>query len=140
MDNIKYIQSHDFKEIGGTQTKNLEKAKFFDHYLHREVAARSKIFEYKNLVIGEKMLSKGGSDMRSLLSFFRFSVKKDFVIDNVVPYLSNERVSRKILNINDIPSSRYDPMKPLRLASLFGWYFVNSQQLEEIEERLPYPY
>jgi hypothetical protein len=79
------------------------------------------------------MLSKGNSDIRELQPYYEFVINSEFNVDNGVPYYTS--LNKKVLNLNEIPKIQYDPLKPLRIASLFGWLISNSNNLQEIESR-----
>ncbi len=134
-DNLEYIKKTEFKE---KNLKNLpllkSKAKYFDRINQKEVTARANIFEYQNQVFGIKRLSNNVSDVVELQPFYEFAINAEFNVDNGVPYFNY--ISRKALNLNNIPSLRYDPLKPTRVASLFGWHLVNSNDFHQIENRI----
>lgn len=66
--------------------------------------------------------------------FFEFVINSEFNVDNGVPYYNY--ISRKALNVNDVPKIKFDPLKPTRIASLFGWHLVNSNDFEHIQSRI----
>lgn len=81
-----------------------------------------------------KKLSKNVSDIIELQPFFEFVINSEFNVDNGVPYFNS--ITRKALNLNEVPKIKFDPLKPTRIASLFGWHIVNSNNFEQIEERI----
>jgi hypothetical protein len=90
-------------------------------------------FFHNDHILGIKMLSKGNSDIRELQPYYEFVINSEFNVDNGVPYYTS--LNKKVLNLNEIPKIQYDPLKPLRIASLFGWLISNSNNLQEIESR-----
>lgn len=134
-DNLNYIKKSEFKEKELREIPFLkEKAKYFDKINQREISARANIFEFENQIFGIKKLSNNTSDLVELKPFYEFVINSEFSVDNGVPYFNH--LSRKVLNINDIPSLRFDPLKPTRIASLFGWHLINSNDFEQIEKRI----
>lgn len=134
-DNLDYIKRTDFKDEILRELPNLkEKAKYYDRLNQKETSVRVNIFEYDKQFIGIKKLNKNISDLIELQPFFEFVINSEFNVDNGVPYYNY--ISRKALNVNDIPKIKYDPLKPTRIASLFGWHLVNSNDFEQIQSRI----
>jgi hypothetical protein len=69
-----------------------------------------------------------------LKPFYEFAINSEFTVDNGVPHFNH--ISRKVLNVNNMPLTKYDPLKPTRVASLFGWHLVNSNDFNQIENRI----
>lgn len=134
-DNLDYIKRTDFKDEILRNLPNLkEKAKYYDRLNQKETSVRANIFEYDKQFIGIKKLSKNVSDLVELQPFFEFVINSEFNVDNGVPYY--KYISRKALNVNDVPKIKFDPLKPTRIASLFGWHLVNSNDFEHIQSRI----
>jgi len=134
-DNLDYIKRTDFKDEILRELPNLkEKAKYYDRLNQKETSVRVNIFEYDKQFIGIKKLNKNISDLIELQPFFEFVINSEFNVDNGVPYYNY--ISRKALNVNDIPKIKFDPLKPTRIASLFGWHLVNSNDFEQIQSRI----
>lgn len=135
-DNLEYIKKKkEFKSkisIQDTHLKN--KAKYFDRITQKETTTRANIFEYQNQYYGQKKLSSKISDLQELQPYYEFVINSEFMVDNGVPYFKH--LSRKALNVNDIPKIKFDPFKPTRVASLFGWHLVNSNDFTELERRI----
>lgn len=135
--NIEYIQKKPrFDKIRSLNLSEQDKkASYYDSFTNKEVFAKSQIFTHNDIIIGNKMLRKSKSDLKELKTFFDFSINSEFAIDSSVPYLIQS--NRKVLNLDNIPIARYDPFKPLRIASLMGWYVGNSNNLKELQQRIP---
>lgn len=134
-DNLDYIKRIDFKdEILRDIPYLKEKAKYFDRLNQKETSVRANIFKYDNQIIGIKKLNKNVSDLLELQPFFEFVINSEFNVDNGVPYYNS--ISRKALNVSDVPRIKFDPIKPTRIASLFGWHLVNSNDFEHIQSRI----
>ena len=134
-DNLDYIRKTKFEEKDISNIYFLkEKAKYFDKINQKETSVRANIFEFKNQYFGIKRLLNNISDLTELQPFYEFVVNSEFIVDNGVPYFKD--ISRKVLNVNAIPSLKYDPLKPMRVASLFGWHLVNSNDFAQIENRI----
>lgn len=134
-DNLEYIKRTEFKEKEILDIPFLKnKAKYFDRINQKYVSSRANIYEYENQFIGLKRLSSNVSDLLELQPFFEFAINSEFSVDNGVPYY--KYITRKALNVNDIPKIKFDPLKPTRIASLFGWHLVNSNDFQQIESRI----
>lgn len=134
--NLEYIKKVDFKKSGIINRNQLkEKVSYRDRFTDKETKARANIFLHNDNIIGVKSLSKSNSDIVELQPYYEFVINSEFNVDNGVPYYN--RLNKKVLNLNEIPRIQYDPIKPIRIASLFGWLIVNSNDLQEIENRLP---
>ncbi len=134
-DNLDYIKRTDFKKEIIRDIPNLKnKAKYFDRINQKYVSSRANIYEYENQFFGLKRLSNSVSDLVELQPFYEFAINSEFSVDNGVPY--HKDITRKVLNLNDIPKIKFDPLKPTRIASLFGWYLVNSNNFQQIENRI----
>ena len=135
-DNIEYIKKKkEFKTKISNQDALLKnKAKYFDRITQKEITTRANIFEYKNQLSGQKPLSNKISDLQDLQPFYEFVINSEFMVDNGVPYFKH--LSRKALNVDSIPKIKFDPFKPTRVASLFGWHLVNSNDFTELEGRI----
>ncbi|TCC99984.1 hypothetical protein [Pedobacter psychroterrae] len=97
--------------------------------------SRANIFESQNqAIIGFKNLQKSKSDLAELEPFYEFSLRTQFEIDKGVPYF--DKIQAKILSVNDKPVSRYDPLKPIRMASLFGWQISNINNTAELNDHI----
>ena len=135
-DNVDYIRKTKFERKEITEIKELKnKATYYDKYSQKEVVVKANIYEYENSFYGSKKLSNSSSDIVELRPYYEFSINKEFSVDNGVPYFKH--ISRKALNLNEVPRIRFDPIKPIRVASLFGWYLANANQLSELENRIP---
>lgn len=137
LNNLEYIEKKvNFEKSALIDRNELkEKGKYTDRLTNKETKARANIFLYNDRIIGIKSLSKSNSDIVELQPYYEFAINSEFKVDNGVPYFSH--LTKKALNLNDIPKVQYDPLKPLRIASLFGWLIVNSNNLTEIENRFP---
>lgn len=134
-DNLDYIKRNDFKEKIIRDIPNLkDRARYFDRTNQKYVSTRANIYEYENQFFGLKRLTNYVSDLIELQPFFEFAINSEFSIDNGVPFYKD--ITRKALNLNDIPKIKFDPLKPTRIASLFGWHLVNSNDFQQIENRI----
>jgi len=134
-DNLGYIKKTDFKEKNITDFTFLKnKAKYFNKINQKEVAVRANIYEFQNQFFGIKKLTNRASDLLELQPFYEFVINSEFMVDNGVPYF--KIISRKVLNVNDFPTIKYDPLKPTRIASLFGWHLINSNDFNQIQNRI----
>lgn len=135
--NMHYINSKKFnrKEILDISylKENAKKVQYFDKVSQKEVVTRANIFEHQNRYYGVKKLRSSKSDLVELQPYFEFVINSEFNVDNGVPYYD---ISNKVLNLNEIPMMKFDPFKPTRIASLFGWYIVNSKDFYQLENRL----
>jgi hypothetical protein len=135
-DNLDYIKSRKFTQVAVSEFKELKtKAKFIDSISLKPITARANIFEFENQIIGAKKLTRSKQDILELRPYFEYSISSNFVIDNGIPYY--QHLKRMPLNLNSVPTSRYDPLKPTRLASLFGWYLTNTANIDELTQRVP---
>lgn len=135
-DNIEYIKRRkEFNlQISTHDTLLKRKARYFDKISQKEIEVRANIFEYENQFYGLKKLSNKTSDLQELRPFYEFVINSEFTVDNGIPYF--KYLSRKALNIDDIPKMKIDPFKPTRVASLFGWHLVNSNDFAGLENRI----
>ena len=134
-DNFEYINKAKFDNQASLKSESLtKKATFYDRLNHKEVITRANIFEFENQYFGQKKLSKNVSDIEELKPYYEFVINAEFIVDNGVPYFKH--LSRKVLNVNEIPKIRFDPLKPIRIASLFGWHIVNTNNFNEMENRI----
>lgn len=134
-DNLTYIKKNDFNKKEINQIPKLkDKAKYFDRINQKFVSTRAKIYEYEDQIFGLKKLSKSVPDLIELQPFYEFAINSEFLVDNGVPYY--RYIARKALNVSDVPKIKFDPMKPTRIASLFGWHLVNSTDFQQLEERI----
>lgn len=134
--NLEYIKTVDFKKTGVINRSQLkEKVTYRDRITDKETKVRANIFMHNDSIIGVKCLTKGNSDIIELQPYYEFVINSEFTVDNGVPYYT--RLNKKVLNLSDIPRVQYDPIKPIRIASLFGWLIANTNNLQEIESRIP---
>ncbi len=137
-DNLSYIKKTKFlkKDIQRIPflIEKAQKAKYFDKISQKEKTVRANIFEHNNQYFGNKKLTSSASDLIELQPYFEFVINSEFAVDNGVPYY--QYISRKALNLNEVPVIKFDPLKPTRIASLFGWHIVNASDFEEIENRI----
>lgn len=134
-DNLEYIKRTEFKKEIIQYIPNLKKkAKYFDRINQKYISSRANIYEYESRIFGLKRLTRSVSDLIELRPFYEFAINFEFSVDNGVPYY--DYISRKVLNVNDIPKIKFDPLKPTRVASLFGWHLVNSNDFQQIEGRI----
>lgn len=134
-DNFEYINKAKFDNNASLKSDSLtKKATFYDRLNHKEVITRANIFEFENQYFGQKKLSKNASDIEELKPYYEFVINSEFIVDNGVPYFKH--LSRKVLNVNEIPKIKFDPLKPLRIASLFGWHIINTNNFDEMENRI----
>ena len=134
-DNLEYFNKSMQETRPLTQIPSLQrKASYWDRFAQKETVVRANIFQYENQFIGIKNLSSGQSDLADLRPFFEFVINSEFVVDNGVPYF--KYLTRKALNVSAIPKIKYDPLKPTRIASLFGWHLTNSNEIEQITTRI----
>lgn len=135
-DNIKYFaEKVRFSDRSmNINQRILKKSTYYNRLSQRNIVVRANIFNYKNLIYGQKKFFKGGANLDELKPFFEFAINTEFDVDNGVPYFS--KLSNKVLNLNLIPLSKVDPLKPTRIASLFGWHIVNTPRLNDIEARI----
>jgi hypothetical protein len=134
-DNLDYFKRTNFMEIDLQDIPNLkEKAKYFDRVNQKYVSARANIFSHEDQLYGIKRLSNSSSDIIELQPFYEFVINSEFSVIDGIPYY--DRISRKVLNLNEIPRIKFDPLKPTRIASLFGWHLVNSNDFLQIESRI----
>lgn len=134
MDNLKYFNENTIrkKEIQKSLEK-LPKAKYSNPFSNTSIQSRANIFKLNQQVYGFKKLDNKKSDLIDLRPYFEFSIYSDFKVDNGIPHFF--RMSQKVLNVDSFPSIKIDPLKPLRIASLFGWHFVNATETSELEQR-----
>lgn len=134
-DNLIYIKKNDFnkKEIND-MPKLKDKAKYFDRINQKLVSTRAKIYEYEDQIFGLKKMSKSVPDLIELQPFYEFALNSEFEVDNGVPHF--RFIARKALNVSDVPKIKFDPLKPTRIASLFGWHLVNSNDFQQLEKRI----
>jgi len=132
--NLKYLENNDFKyKKVKLFSKNVEKPSFHNYITGQDEKPRSNIFEYnQEAIIGVKNLQKSKSDLAELMPFFEFTLRSQFKVDRGIPYYNMQR--SKILNINERPTNRFDPLKPIRMISLYGWQLSNFYSEEELQE------
>lgn len=132
MRNLKHLETHDFKyKRVGIFDQKIEKTHFFDNVTEKYEKPRSNIFEYKQqAIIGIKNLQKSKSDLVELEPFMDFTLRSQFKVERGIPFYGLYR--SKILNINERPVNRYDPLEPIRMISLYGWQLGNFISEEEL--------
>ncbi|TBW25635.1 hypothetical protein [Gramella sp. KN1008] len=132
--NEEYMQTNPFNYQDVDSIKiQLKKEKFYDYFNQKEEISRGPIFEYKDNIIGVKSLKKHYSDLNELKPFYEYSIKSSFQFDDGIPYAQKDFEQPKILNLNKIPYLKSDPLKPIRIASLFGWNLRNVDSIDQIE-------
>jgi hypothetical protein len=52
-------------------------------------------------------------------------------LDNGIPYPTHQ-YETNIIVADEIPTDRFDPLKPLRTAAFTGWSIIKPQSLEDI--------
>ncbi|MGN6293917.1 MAG: hypothetical protein ACTHMV_14320 [Chitinophagaceae bacterium] len=136
LDNIRYIRKREkfSTPIPDKLLPTNQKAKYLDRIYGKEYTVRANIFESDNQFYGQKRLQGGSSDLEGLQAFFEFAVNAELLIDRAVPYYRH--LSKKVLNLDKIPRIKLDPLKPIRIASLFGWRLTNSSNFPEMKERI----
>ncbi|MGB4849332.1 MAG: hypothetical protein WBP41_15510 [Saprospiraceae bacterium] len=136
--NLDYIKNNIFNSIIILQTPFLtEKAKSFNRETQKEIITKANIFQYNDRIYGMKKLSGSSSDLKELQPYYEFVINSEFFIDTGIPYYNN--LKKKVLNLTEVPKQKNDPIKPLRIASLFGWLLVNSNDFNQLESRIPKP-
>lgn len=135
MNNLNYIKKTDFGKVDFKNFKELKRVRYLDRLMQKEIYTRANIYEYEDFIIGSKKLSKSTSDIVELRPYFEFALSTDISIDNGVPYFN--QVKEKTLNLNNVPIIKFDPIKPIRIASLFGWYISSSNNVFDLINRLP---
>lgn len=136
LDNLKYFREHEFNKKEIFNLPNLKtKAKFFNIFTQKYISSKANIFESERHIIGLKRLIGGRNDLTELQPFFEFVINSEFKVDSAIPYFNTSN-ERKVLNLNQIPRLKFDPLKPTRIASLFGWYITNSNDFQQIKDRI----
>lgn len=136
LDNISYFDNW---KTSNSKTKifvekTIQKAQFYDQFSRKEVKTRANIYKLKDKVIGMKKLSKKISDLNELRPYFEFVLNSEIQMDDAVPYFNH--FSKKVLGLSQIPIIRYDPYKPLRIASMYGWHIAPINSVEQLSERI----
>lgn len=134
MNNLSYIQDKGKFNAKLGKFDLGHKTRYFDPLIQKDVSVRANIFHFKGTQVGLKLLHRNASDLKELRPYFEFGANFDFQVDRGVPYIKS--ISKKILNVDNIPKTKFDPYKPIRVASLFGWYLANADSLEEIHRRI----
>lgn len=134
-DNIEYIKLNDFREKDvNFLNGKVPKAKFWNNSLEKEIVVRSNVFDFQGQVVGSKKLSPKVSDLKELIPFYDYVLNSEFDFSEGIPFINY--LSRKALNVSDVPSLKSDSLKPVRIASLFGWHLVNSSHIDIVLERI----
>jgi hypothetical protein len=131
--NFKYLKEVKFKFSKTNillETRLTKKASYQSKLSDTLIKSRSNIFEFDNRIIAVKKMSTKRSDLVELKPFFEFALFKEFDFQNGL--LNYGNMSSKVMNLDRIPVSRYDPIKPIRIASLLGWYLSNSNNMNQI--------
>jgi hypothetical protein len=132
--NINYFSENPIKKSRIERlTVSMKKARYVNPVSRESTITKANIYEYDQQVYGFKKLNNRRSDILDLRPYYEFSIFSDFKIDSGVPHFY--KISHKLLNVDSMPSAKLDPLKPMRIASLFGWYFVNASSEEEIQHR-----
>lgn len=138
-DNVEYAKKMMQQKKEFPRVEELkDKASYYDKFTQREIYSKANIYKHKEFIIGTKKLSSSTSDIVELRPYYEFSINTDFSVDNGVPYFTH--LKRKTLNLNEIPRIKYDPIKPIRVASLLGWYLASTNQISDLENRIPQYY
>lgn len=136
MDNIKHIEQGKFKANRVEPFKQkIKKIEFYNNFNNKSEKSRSNIYSLDDQIVGFKNLTKHRSDLSELSPFYEFVMKSDFQFDNGIPFFKH--ITKKYLSLNKIPNSRYDPLKPIRIASMFGWFIGNINNEEDLFYRQP---
>lgn len=134
LDNSNYVSQNKFEKNISNISITIPKAGYIDNLTKKNITARANIFELNDNCYGIKRLTNKVADLIDLKPFFEFALKAEYNIDNGVPYQTHQM--GKVLNVDSIPKNKFDPLKPIRLVSLFGWHIVNTDSLEGMENRI----
>ena len=137
LNNISFIENKEWdnKDVE-FQDDNLHKPKYKDSLFRSNFRPRSKIYKGEETYFGIKNLSNKRSDLHELKPFFQFSMRMNYSFDNGVPY--SQFLKEKVISLNSIPTRKFDPLKPIRILSLFGWLISNSNNIDDINKRIQY--
>lgn len=132
--NLVYAEKVKFDKDKVEPFINKEKIQYFNYLEDRFEKVRSNIYAFENTLIGFKNLSKK-PDLEELAPYYDFVLRSELFMKDKIPFFK-KRDDAKCLSLNELPTSRFDPMKPMRLASLFGWLIGNINSEKDLEFRL----
>lgn len=135
MNNVSYIKRTNFNSsrLDKFPTK-FKKAKYYNSFKKTEEQSTAPIYEVGDDIVGVIKMPRYKSDINHMRPFYEFTMKSVFRFDNHVPYGKVDTFTR-VLNLNKIPTIKTDPLKPIRIASLFGWLICNVNSIDQIEKR-----
>lgn len=87
--------------------------------------------------VGATSFRRGRSAREKIRPFCVYSIQRAYGLDGGVPYPRN--ADPNILVIDEPPSSRFDPFKPVRCANFAGWAVTragDSREVTELAERI----
>jgi hypothetical protein len=132
--NLKYTEQADFKREKVSPFTNKEKISYYNYLEEKTEKVRSNIFYYEEAIVGFKNLSSK-PDIIELTPYYEFVLRSELYMQNGVPFFKKNK-DKKCLSLNELPKSKFDPLKPMRLASLFGWLIGNINNRQDLTNRL----
>lgn len=134
--NLRYLKRIEFKKAKIIPFQdNLQRVKYYNNLNKREESVHANIFLIENDIVGFKNLSKSQSDLKELSPFYEYVMKSEIQLFKGIPSFNS--ITRKYLSLNEIPTGRFDPLKAIRIASLFGWLIGNLTNYDELLGRKP---
>lgn len=135
MNNMNYIKNINFESSRVNKfPTSFKKVEYYNSFRKIEEISTEPIYEIGDDIVAIGKLSRYKSDINNMRPFYEFIMKSVFSFDNHVPY-DNFGAHTRLLNLNKIPTLKTDPLKPIRIASLFGWLLCNVNSIDEIEKR-----
>lgn len=133
--NLIYIKGLKVSKKKVIESNNfVEKVKYYDRISQKDVVVRANIYRHEDRIYGIKKLANHYSNPNSLQPFFEFVINSEISVDTGVPYIQS--ISNKVLNLDRLPLINYDPLKPTRIASMFGWHLVISDDFIQVSNRI----
>ncbi|QNN41506.1 hypothetical protein [Pedobacter roseus] len=134
INNLNYIAKVEFSQKRVTPFAEEERLSYYNYLEQKTEKVRSNIYYFEESLVGFKKLTTR-PDLVELAPYYDFVLRSELYMQDKIPVFK-ERFMPKCLSLNELPTSKSDPSKPMRLASLFGWLIGNINTRRELQFRL----
>jgi len=134
INNLNYIAKVEFSKNKVAPFAEERKVSYYNYLERRTEKVRSNIYYFEETLVGFKNLT-ARPDLVELAPYYDFVLRSELYMQNKIPFFKG-RPMPKCLSLSELPTSKADPSKPMRLASLFGWLIGNINTREELQFRL----
>ena len=93
-------------------------------------SSRRNIVQGESFSVGATSFTAGKSAREKIRPFCIYSLRRAYVLDNGVPYPQSS--DPNILIIDEHPSARFDPLKPVRCANFAGWALTRADDPRDV--------